>query len=211
MKKKIITLMVLSVLMISGCGTKESFQEQTSADKNDVVTTEETTEVTTTEEATTEEPKREGTRSNPFLVGDDVDMHFFGYTIQEYGDVNGKLVDYSAGTATFEYTLKSFGNENPLYFPVEFMMNGTTFSEKNQHIYVYPCDDPKLFSVSDVESFYSDEDKAVPCGETVEVNYKVGDQKYLAVVWYTMSSDGGDKDFVDQDLNGHIAFFDLQN
>jgi hypothetical protein len=207
-------------LFICGCGnnvdelTNEEpnteIIEETTTETTFLTTEEVTTEETTIEEIVTEQLNRNGSRSNPFIIGDDFDMHFFGYTIQSYGDVNGKILDYSDGNVTFLYSLDNFGSSNPLFFPVEFGYANGIYTEKNQVIYVYPCDNPGVFTVSDSEYFASNSDVAIACGESGEVTYNVGEQEYLAVVWYTLSEDGGDYDFLDGNLYGHFVFVDLR-
>lgn len=162
--------------------------------------------VSTTEEIV------EGNRENPYAIGAKEDIRFWGYSIQSYGYANIGIVDYADGEITLECSLDKYGNSNPLRFSVDF---DWTYYENNRMIYVYPCDDPKTFTVSKYDEYIPVKDVEIPCGEKETVKYKIDESKrYVAVVYYSMLKDGtdytnGKYDFIDTDLYGHILFYDL--
>jgi hypothetical protein len=203
---------LIVALFVCGCGRAPAQSQLTSeADQTEVVE-EATTEpfVSTTEEAATEESTRDGSRNNPYIVGDDFDIHFYGWTIKAYGDVNVKIVKYSGGKVTLRYSLDNFGNSNPLFFSTKVRYQDGELLENNNVLYVYSCKNPGVFTTSDKIFIHPNKNVSIACGKSGKVTYKVGKQKYLAFSWDTLKEDGGDYDSLDNDYCYHLAFIDLR-
>lgn len=153
-------------------------------------------------------PIRDGSRENPFKIGEGDSARFFGYGIEEYGNVDYSLKEYEDGKVTFQYTLNEYGNSNPLTFNTEF---DVYHFENNCMLSVFPVDEISTFTISDTDYILPMKKVKIGCGQTKEVKYKIGEAKYVALLYYTLAEDGGDKDFVDKKLYGHLRFFDLSS
>lgn len=220
MKKTFVAnIMVIGMIAFTlfGCGSTNENNANTAddTDKGNSVQSESSVEQDTSESVRTPEvtdtPEpvalRDGSRNAPFQVGEGDRTTFFGYGIEEYGTIDYKVVKYEGDTVTFEYTLQEYGNSNPITFNNEY---DTVFYENNCVVYVYPVDDPSTFTISDTDSVLPSKKVKIGCGQTKKVNYEIGNAQYAAFVYYTLAEDGGDKDFVDKKLYGHIRFYDLQ-
>lgn len=211
MKKRYVQyLLIIGIVSVffMGCGARN---EKVANSTKEVSESTKENEVTPTMEAVaTPEPTvlRDGSRNNPFIVGEGGKASFYGYAIQENGILDYKVVKYDGEIVTFKYTLEKYGKSNPLTFNTEMDYD---YFENNNMVYVYVTDDPLTFSVSDSDSINAMQKVRIGCGKTKKVKYKVGNAKYLAFVYYTLSEDGGEKDFVDNnDLYGHISFYELK-
>lgn len=204
MKKQqfVITIMVSAMIfMFCGCG-----KTQSNNDLNETNSEESVKEMV--DSKVTSEPVvlRDGSRDNPFGVGEGGSARFFGYSIEEYGTIDYSVKEYKGEEVTFKYTLHEYGRSNPLVFNNKF--DAFNF-ENNCMLKVFLVDDLSTFTISDEEELFPMRKVKIGCGQTKEVKYKIGDAKYLALVYYTLEKDGGDKDFIDNKLYGHIQFYDL--
>lgn len=189
---KFISIFFIIALLLSGCTQKENEEKMENPFIHEVA----------------------GTRNNPYNIGEMENIHFWGYSIQSYGDAYIGITNYLDGEITLECRLDQYGYSNPLSFNSDF--DDMNF-ENNKMIYIYPCDDPKTFSISNYEEYLPLEDIMVPCGETRNIQYKVDTNKrYVAVVYYSLKEDNaeatnGRYDFIDNELYGHIIFYDLNS
>lgn len=206
MKKKlyVITIMATALIfMFCGCGKTQSNNDSTKTNS------EESTKENEIEDSTpTSIISRDGSRDNPFGVGEGGSVKFFGYGIQDYGTIDYSVKEYNGKEVTFKYTLHEYGKSNPLVFNNKYDIHNY---ENNCMLNVFSVDDISTFTISnDVESILPMKRVKIGKEQTKEVKYKVGDTKYLALVYYTLQKDGGDKDFIDNNgLYGHIIFYDL--
>lgn len=212
-KRLIPTIGIVSIILC-GCGQTQNttISETTTEQATEITTTQEETTTEATTEITTEQVS-EGVRENPCAVGYKEDIKFWGYSIESYGYATVGITDYSDGQITFYCKLNSYGYSNSLKFNVGFDLD---YYENNNMVYLYPCDDPKTFSVSKYDEYEPVEDVEVPCGEEKAIKFNIDESKrYVAVVYYTMRDDGldytdGRYDFIDNnDLYGHIIFYNL--
>lgn len=193
--KKIVTLLLIGLTIISGCGHTNN------------ATTQETTDG-----AVTEENISDGTREKPYSVGNIENIKFWGYAIESYGYASVGIDNFIDDKIEIVCKLDEYGYSNPLTFNTE---TDIWYFENNSMIHVYPCDDPKTFSVSSYEEYRPEEKVIVPCGDEKNIIYKVDKSKrYVAIVYYTLKEDengytNGKYDFIDGKLYGHIIFYDL--